>query len=218
MSIEEFTSPITRLTNFQTATKLCHLSYFDALSVSCYLDNDYKFYRYIKVESIYIYFFILPRVNHLYIIFSSSSSLSAIESYISNEELLDKVVKETVNVINTVTSDLDIYCVGHSAGGAYAYYTANIINSKCVTVGQLPLYVQRDISNMGSCRECVQFVKTSDLLCLHKTKYVVLLDKNPPKNTLEGVVNNSINSYMKFANYLQDLEVEPDLSHPVVET
>lgn len=215
MSIEEFTNPITNLSNFKTATKLCHLSYFDALSVSCYLDPEYRFYRYIKVENIYIYFFILPKVNHLYIVFSSASSLSAIETYLSNEEVIDKVVTETLQVMDTVSEVLEVYCVGHSAGGAYAYYTANLINSKCVTIGQLPLYVSKKITFKDI--DCAQFVKTSDLLCLHKTKYIVLLDNKPPKNTLEGVANNSINSYMKHANYLQDLKVEQDLTPPVVE-
>lgn len=208
MSIEEFTNPINSFNNFRSASKLCHLSYFDALSVSCYLDNEYQFYRYIKVDSIYIYFFILPKVNHLYIVFSSASSLSAIEDYLTNETLLDKVVTEIIKVIDTITYSLTIYCIGHSAGGAYAYYTANLINSKCVTIGQLPLYLSKSIHFTSI--DCAQFVKTSDLLCIHNTKYIVLLDKTPPKNTLEGVVNHSINSYLKMSNQ-QDLMVMPDL-------
>jgi len=222
MYIEEFKEPINHLDNFVTAVKLCKLCSFDALSVSCSLDDNYQFYRYLNIDGLFIFFFRPKSKSHLYIVISSGTSLKSLQDYMSKEfiKTLYKLKNNILSVLDTLKEDVKLttYCVGHSAAGVLAFQLANDLSLKAITLGQLPLTVDTIISIDK--KDCVLFTTTADLLCIQSSPYITKIKTTPSYSTLEGVVNHSIDSYMNIINkyYPQDLEVELELTHYPEET
>lgn len=210
MFIEEFKEPIDCIDNFINAVKLCKLCTFDALSVSCYLDDDYQFYRYINVNGLFIYFFISKRLPHLYVTLSSGSSLKSLQEYlIHDDSTVENLKTNILAVLNALgDSKLITYCIGHSAAGSYAYYLAHELSLKAITIGQLPMsfnsYIIPNKSNVAL------FTIKGDLLCIQPPSNIIQIKTTPAKTTLEGVVNHSIDSYISVINDQQDLEVKLD--------
>lgn len=211
MYIEEFIDPIYSLDNFITAVKLCKLCSFDALSVSCYLSDNYQFYRYLNIDGLFIFFFLAKRFPHLYIVINGGSSLKSLQEYMTyNEETLEKLNLSIVSVFDTLSDyeyakDLKIYCVGHSAAGYYASSLGVLLPLNSITIGQLP-----SVNSKFNPTTSVSFSLSGDLLCNQKALNLIKIKSPQPKNTLEGVINHSIDNYFKLINERQDLEVEFD--------
>lgn len=232
--IPEIIYPIKDINNFISVTKFIKLCSADAFTVSNYLPSKYRFYRYLQLDhNINLYFFLSTlNPSRLYVVVSTVVNFSSfsVRVHIDNsQEIVEKIKEEVSKVLDVLNNDVkelnEVYCIGHGVGGGYAYQIAQSLNLKAITIGHIILGVDSTVTHLTNKINLVNFLKPGDLLGLQQaiTDNTYLINKRNrassnedyPNTLLEGLLNSSIDSYVKFSFYLEDLKEEQFECHPL---